>query len=120
MARLARGRLRDAERRRGEISRRFAGLAPLLVARRRGEPEVAARRLTAAARGQLREAKAVVAGIGRLAAQLAPERTLERGYSITRDAAGRLLRRPDEVAAGDRIATRLAGGRLVSRVEEKG
>ena len=105
---------------RGEISRRFAGLAPLLVARRRGEPEAAARRLSAAARGHLREAKAVVAGIGRLAAQLAPERTLERGYSITRDAAGRLLRRPDEVAAGDLVATRLAGGRLMSRVEEKG
>ena len=120
VARLARGRLRDAERRRRDLSRRFAGVAPLLVARRRGEPEVAARRLAAAARGRLREAQVVVAGIGRLAAQLAPERTLERGYSITRDAAGRLLRRPDEVAVGDCITTRFAGGCLVSWVEEKG
>ncbi len=56
-------------------------------------------------------------GLARLALQLAPERTLERGFSITRDGTGRLLRRPDQVAPGDRLTTRLAGGDLTSRVE---
>ncbi|MCX8157078.1 MAG: exodeoxyribonuclease VII large subunit [Verrucomicrobiae bacterium] len=50
---------------------------------------------------------------------LSPQHTLERGYSITRDAAtGRILRRADETAAGREVITRLAHGEVVSRVEE--
>jgi exodeoxyribonuclease VII large subunit len=118
LARLGRGRLREADRRRRDLAGRLAGAGPRLLGRRRGEPGLAAARLVALARGRLREARAVVAGIDRLAVQLVPARTLGRGYSITRDAAGRLLKRPDQVAPGDRIATELAGGRLASRVEE--
>jgi exodeoxyribonuclease VII large subunit len=54
-------------------------------------------------------------GISRLCSQLAPERTLERGFTLTRDAQGRLLRRPDQVAAGDTIRTRFASGELATR-----
>jgi exodeoxyribonuclease VII large subunit len=54
-------------------------------------------------------------GISRLCSQLAPERTLERGFTLTRDAQGRLLRRPDQVAAGDTIRTRSASGELATR-----
>ena len=57
-------------------------------------------------------------GLSRLCSQLAPERTLERGFNWTRDAQGRLLRRPDQVAPGDTITTRFASGELTSRVEE--
>ncbi len=41
---------------------------------------------------------------------------LERGFSLTRDAAGRLLRDTGGLAAGDRITTTLAAGTLESEV----
>ena len=59
-----------------------------------------------------------LAGFERLFAQLDPRRTLERGFSITRDADGRAVRRSDAVAGGDRLTTELAVGRITSRVEE--
>jgi exodeoxyribonuclease VII large subunit len=48
---------------------------------------------------------------------LDPRRVLERGYSITRDADGRVLRAADMVAAGATVETELASGRVTSRVE---
>lgn len=49
---------------------------------------------------------------------LSPQQTLDRGYSITLDAAtGRILRRSSDVAVGARILTRLGQGRLSSRVD---
>lgn len=50
---------------------------------------------------------------------LSPEQTLARGYSITVDATGRLLRSTDALKMGDRIETRLAQGRVISEVVEK-
>ncbi|WP_198149715.1 exodeoxyribonuclease VII large subunit [Azoarcus sp. CIB] len=43
---------------------------------------------------------------------LAPQAVLARGYSITRDAEGRILRTADETAAGKEISVELAIGRL--------
>jgi exodeoxyribonuclease VII large subunit len=51
-------------------------------------------------------------------AALDPARVLARGWSITRTADGRLVRSPDDVAAGDVLATTTAGGELHSRVQE--
>ena len=48
---------------------------------------------------------------------LDPRRVLERGYSITRDEHGRVLRRAESVAAGALVDTELADGRVTSRVE---
>ena len=70
----------------------------------------------AAARSRLREVEAGLAGVERLTHDLAPQRTLERGFSITRGPSGRALRRAAEVAPGEEITTRLAGGTLASRV----
>ena len=74
-----------------------------------GAPDELARRLVAVARGRLREAGLTVDGLERLTGELAPERTLERGFSITRNAAGRRCgrrprrrRRPDHHATGRR------------------
>lgn len=50
---------------------------------------------------------------------LSPEQTLARGYSITVDAAGRLLRSIDALKIGDQIETRLARGAVVSEVIAK-
>jgi exodeoxyribonuclease VII large subunit len=67
---------------------------------------------------RLRERKAVVDGMARLCAQLAPERTLTRGFSITRDCRGRVVTAAGQVQAGDRISTQVASGQIGSVVEE--
>lgn len=49
---------------------------------------------------------------------LGPENVLARGYSITRDAEGKLVRRADALAEGDRIRTRVSDGEFESQVVE--
>lgn len=48
---------------------------------------------------------------------LSPLETLARGFSITTDAAGKILRDPSEVVAGQTVRTRLFRGEISSRVE---
>jgi exodeoxyribonuclease VII large subunit len=62
------------------------------------------------------------ARLGRLQASLAsldPAAVLARGYSITRNAAGELLRDAAAVREGDRLTTTLARGELESEVRKK-
>lgn len=47
---------------------------------------------------------------------LSPAATLERGYAVVQRADGVVLRRPDQVAAGDPLRVRLAGGELAATV----
>jgi exodeoxyribonuclease VII large subunit len=118
LARLGRGALRDAGRR-GEILRgRLAELAPRRLAAAERRRVTTGERIAGAGRGRLRETTATLQGVERLCQQLAPERTLERGFSLTRDAAGRLVRQPDQARAGDLVTTRVAGGDFKSRVED--
>jgi exodeoxyribonuclease VII large subunit len=50
---------------------------------------------------------------------LSPLNVLQRGYSLTvLESTETLLRSASQAQTGDRIVTRLASGRLVSRVEE--
>ena len=53
---------------------------------------------------------------GRLNA-LSPLAVLERGYSITFDSDGKIIKKAEAVQPGDRIQTRLHQGRIQSRVE---
>ena len=48
---------------------------------------------------------------------LDPVNVLARGWSITRAADGRVVRSPDDVAAGEILTTQLATGSLRSRAE---
>ncbi len=48
-----------------------------------------------------------------------PLKLLERGYAIAYDAAGKVLRSPDQVALGDDITVRLARGQLDATVRGK-
>lgn len=50
-------------------------------------------------------------------AALGPAATLQRGYAVVQTADGRVVRRPDEVAAGDRVHVRLAEGTMDATVE---
>lgn len=58
-----------------------------------------------------------VSGLERLLGGLAPERILERGYSITRGASGQILKDARAVAPGERLVTTLAHG-MISSVTE--
>jgi exodeoxyribonuclease VII large subunit len=118
LRRVGRSALRHAEGRRRELARRLAEGGPRAVARGGRARRVAGERVAAGARARLRESAATLSGLERLCRQLAPERTLERGFTITRDGRGKLLRSPAQVRSGDRIATRTAGGSITSRVEE--
>lgn len=55
--------------------------------------------------------------LGSLLRTLGPESTFARGFSITMDAGGRVLRDAQKVKKGDQLTTRLAHGELSSRVE---
>jgi exodeoxyribonuclease VII large subunit len=118
LARLGRGVLRAAGRRQADLSGRLTELAPRRLGARARDRVHLGERIAAAARGRMREAAATLQGLERLRLQLSPERTLERGFSLTRDAAGRIIRQPEQVRPGDLIATRVAGGGFRSRVEE--
>jgi exodeoxyribonuclease VII large subunit len=118
VARLGKSGLRQAESRRQILRDRLADLAPRRVENGGRERRRLGDRVVAAARGHLRESRATLQGMERLTVQLAPERTLERGFSLTRDAAGAILRHPDQASAGDLITTRVSGGTLASRVEK--
>ncbi len=117
--RISRRRLREARRTADDLSRRLASSAQRLLERHRGRPRLLSQRLVAAASGRLRTVEAMLDGIARVCCELAPERLLERGYSITRDRTDRIVRQPRQVEAGDLIVTTLAGGALRSRVEKK-
>lgn len=119
LARLGKSGLRQAERRQEELRERLAGLAPRQLAAARREHRRLGERVAGASRGHLREAQATLQGIERLCHQIAPERTLERGFSLTLDPTGKSVRHPDQVRSGDLITTRVAGGSFRSRVETK-
>ena len=58
-----------------------------------------------------------VTASGRELEAVGPRAVLDRGFSITRLADGRLVRSAGAVKAGQRLATELADGRIDSRVE---
>jgi exodeoxyribonuclease VII large subunit len=64
----------------------------------------------------LSELERSVAALEARARSLDPERTLARGWSITRGPDGRVVRHPADVASGDELTTQVAGGTLRSTV----
>ncbi len=106
------GRLARAERRAVAARTRLAQVSLRLAALAEG--------LRRVARHRLRSADQQLAGWARLVGELSPARTLRRGFSITRDATGAVLRDPAAVPAGTTIVSELAMGPLRSRVEAGG
>jgi exodeoxyribonuclease VII large subunit len=96
----------------------LARWAPRIVSRRRQRAEDVARQTVRLVRDRLRVVSSDLEGRQRLVAQLGPERVLARGFSITRDEAGTLVRRADGIGYGQVLTTQLARGTLRSRVEE--
>lgn len=74
-------------------------------------------RVAAASQRQLAERTARIDALTRSLSHLDPRAVLERGYSIVRDEAGRIVRRSREVASGDRVDITFAEGGVSARVE---
>jgi exodeoxyribonuclease VII large subunit len=73
-------------------------------------------RLGAAMKLRLSTAAAMIESRRRELAAVSPLRVLDRGYSVTTDASGKLVRSEKDVRPGDVLETRLSDGRVVSRV----
>ena len=114
----ARLRVRAAQR---ETRDAGGAAGPSRAARARGASRAGRKRSRAAssprAFDRVRRETARVAALERLAAELAPERTLQRGFSITRTATGALVRDAAQVGSGERVTTELGRGRIESVVE---
>jgi exodeoxyribonuclease VII large subunit len=103
-----------------ELGVRLDATAQRVVRARVGELEGrrARDRLQRALTERLRVAQSGLAHRRERLKALSPERVLSRGYSITTDGRGRVLRRSTDAAVGEDVQVRLAAGRLRARVEE--
>ena len=89
---------------------------PATSATPRPAPGAGSAPLPAGARGRSPRPTGPSASIEARLRALDPERTLARGWSITRTADGRVVRSPDEVAPGDELLTQVAAGTVRSTV----
>jgi exodeoxyribonuclease VII large subunit len=78
------------------------------------------RRVAHRAPRALAEAERALDGLDARLRSLDPDRTLARGWSITRGPDGAVVRSPSDVRAGDALTTRVAGGELRSTVVRDG
>ncbi len=137
-ARTGRAVARCQQRLQG-LSGEVAHGARALVAASRGRPDYLARELGREVRRALDRAGQRAAGPARaiqpaarrlqergdqrlqlLAARVAgldPQRQLERGFTLTLDGQGRLLRRAGEVVPGQALRTRFADGEVISKAD---
>jgi exodeoxyribonuclease VII large subunit len=89
-----------------------------LLERRREQIRELQRRLRERAAGTLRSLKGLFATVEARLGLLSPMNVLERGFSITTDAAsGRVIRDAAEVEPGRRLKTRLKKGEIRSVAE---
>jgi len=59
-------------------------------------------------------------GLGQVLDALAPDRVFARGFSLTTDAQGKILRTVDGLSVGDTLVSKLAGGTVRSEVVDDG
>jgi exodeoxyribonuclease VII large subunit len=81
--------------------------------------QLAARLALAAAR-RMDSFEAQLARLRASLASLDPQAVLERGYSLTRDAQGAVVRDAAKLQVGDRLGTTLARGWVESEIRKKG
>lgn len=114
---LARRRTTDLAARLDTCARRVAELGRRATHERRVALVGRERELVTQAQHHLERAELRLDRSEAVVRALDPRRVLERGYSITRDADGRVVRTTDDVVAGALVETELAAGRVKSRVE---
>jgi exodeoxyribonuclease VII large subunit len=109
-----------SEQRLGHDLGRLTGAARVQVRDATASVTSAERRLSARAPRVVVEAERALDAVEARVRALDPERALARGWSITSTADGRVVRSPADVAAGDTLVTRLAGGEVRSTVDDDG
>ena len=92
----------------------------LRLARQAHRLQLLAPRLRTAVDTRLQAPRLRLAGLASALSGLSPLATLARGYAILRRDDGRVLRDPTDVAPGDRVQARLAGGDLTLKVDDAG
>ncbi len=75
-------------------------------------------RLRAAAANAVARARGEFASAAASLRALSPQSTLDRGYAVIRNASGRVVTSPDDVAVGEDISVRVASGALGARVTD--
>ena len=102
------------ERRLRDASVRLAPALKDVVARLEVRLQRAALRLEPPLPAALQRAEAALREQATRLELLNPYAVLGRGYSITTDADGHVVRRAADIASGDRVTTRLAEGEFTS------
>lgn len=110
--------LARARRRLDELAVRLERHRPAVAQARREERLAAVgARLRAAIRGAVRSEVGVIDGLERELHAVGPMQVLARGFSVTLDGRGRVVRSVGAVGSGDRVRTRLRDGSFGSVVE---
>jgi exodeoxyribonuclease VII large subunit len=92
--------------------RRLLGLKRAALDDRLGRFDAALRRFLTERHNRLAHVEAILK-------ERSPLAILQRGYSITRDAAGKIVRDAEAVALGNDISVRLARGELGATIKER-
>lgn len=118
--RLAEAAARSVDRKSTRLAvtgERLGAAAPRRLRRLALESRQLHERLALAARGTLARARLRLEERERLCRGLSPEKTLARGFTITRDAGGAIVKSAAALAAGDRLDIEFRDGRVAGRVE---
>src|SRR5439155_15835175 len=112
-------RLELARQQLDQLTDRWPFRRPLerIRTREQGLDELAGR-LHRAAKVRLSRAAEKLAALAGQLETLSPLNVLQRGYSLTHNDDGRLVRSAAGVRPGDRLVSRVADGEVVSRVED--
>lgn len=92
------------------------GRPTAVLAQLREKLRSAERELMRAMHARVARDHTALSAVQRTLEAVSPQRVLERGYSVTLRADGRVVRKPGDVQAGDELLTRLAEGQVASRV----
>lgn len=93
-----------------------------IMARRAAALQILGERLSARATAAIERLRSSLEKHAGLLRTLGPEATLERGFTVTLDASGRVVRRASQLKKGEEFETRFFKGRVhgvVTRVEEQ-
>ncbi|MCP3973765.1 MAG: exodeoxyribonuclease VII large subunit [bacterium] len=110
--------VRAASAQLGRSAIRIARASQLAVRRRSESLDLASTRLVPAANRFVATATDRLDGLEVRVNSLDPRRLLERGWSVTRNGAGAVVRSPSAAPVGSELRTTVAEGEIVSRVEE--